>query len=108
MTPRALLIAPAFLFVLTVAFATRTYVQVMYDGQISHESLVEGMNYAVQTATTVGFGNWETPVFRSDSPRDRSAKVFSLRAWSVLYMLLGATTYALLTGVVVFIFVRRL
>ncbi len=79
----------------------------MYDGHVTEESLIEAANYAVQTVTTVGYGNWENPALQqTPAPPDWPARVLVMRAWSALYMLLGASIFTALTGVVVAIFVK--
>ena len=73
----------------------------MYDDRITVESVVEATNYAAQTITTVGYGNWETPALSIGNPLppNHAQKIFRLRALSVPFMILGATLYALLIGV---------
>jgi hypothetical protein len=80
--------------------ATYAYIDVMYDNDINRESVIEGTSFAMQTVTTVGFGNWEHPALGDREP-NHMERVLTLRALSIGFMLFGATFYMLLTGVVV-------
>jgi hypothetical protein len=70
----------------------------MYGGQWSYESVIEAGNFATQTVTTVGYGNWET---RALGSQVEAAQVLAMRGWSILFMLLGSVFYALFTGLFV-------
>lgn len=76
----------------------------MFDRQFdSYEAWVEGAYYAVQTVTTVGYGNWESPtVIMRYKPRPDlyALKVLHIKQLSILLMLIGATLYAVIIGVV--------
>jgi hypothetical protein len=100
--------APALALVVVMLFAGRTYIRVMYDGAVTTESAIEAASFAVQTVTTVGYGNWEKPAMQVEEPSGWKDRVLEMRGWSSVYMLLGATLYTLLTGVVVAIFLRMM
>jgi hypothetical protein len=83
-------------------YEATTYIGVMYDGQRSSVSWVEGANYAVQTITTVGYGNWESPFgLPTSATQDLPLRVFKLRYYSAYFMFFGATLYAVFTGAIV-------
>ena len=77
---------------------------IMYDGVFTRESVIEGVNFAAQTLTTVGYGNWETPAVPHDVP-DRPARILTMRLWSIGFMILGASLYAIFLGIVVSIYI---
>lgn len=52
----------------------------------------------MQTITTVGYGNWETPASKRTITNEQ---VFRMRAWSIVFMFCGATFYALFIGLIV-------
>lgn len=81
---------PAGFLLVIILLSCRTYIRVMYDNQLTYDSAVESANFAVQTVTTVGYGNWETPIHPLDFA-DRSERLLQMRFWSVVYMLFGAT-----------------
>jgi hypothetical protein len=85
-----------FLIVIGTA-ASVCYVDVMYDARWDGPSTTEAVSFAVQTLTTVGYGNWEAPAM-GELP-DKSRRVLSMRKWSIFWMLAGATFYSLFTGV---------
>jgi hypothetical protein len=79
-----------------------TFLSVMYDGSTSDEALIEAVSFATQTVTTVGYGNWEKPAITPVVQMPQyERRVLQMRLWSSVYMLLGATIYAVFTGVVV-------
>lgn len=78
------------------------FVYVMYDGHVSRESLIEAGNFAAQTVTTVGYGNWETPAITPlVSMPNAELRRLHMRGYSIAFMILGATFYAAFTGVIV-------
>lgn len=93
---------------LIAGLASKVYINEMYGGAITSESLIEGTNYAVQTVTTVGYGNWEVPAMRQGNSigDDDRRRVLRLRGASVGFMLLGGTVYVVLTGVIVALIVQ--
>ena len=103
-TPRTLIALSLAAFVLFLAFvsAATVYIYVLYGGVVSRKSLIEAGHYAMQTVTTVGYGNWEVPA--SGVPFDPEA-VLTMRAWSILFMGLGSVTFAVFVGVVVAILI---
>ncbi len=108
---------------LTALIAARVYQVIMYDGVVSEASLIESANFAVQTITTVGYGNWETPYRPPETnpatePSDPAAKAqfiaarraaedeaartrLRMRKYSIAFMLAGSTFFTLLIGMVV-------
>ena len=70
------------------------YVRVMYDGVVSSESLVEAANFATQTATTIGYGNWIPAAMKADDPR-----IPVMKAASVPFMLASAALFSAIVGV---------
>ena len=95
MTPpiKALLIALSALVVLMVV-ATAVYIRTVFPGQLSLISLVEGAYYSIQTVTTVGYGNWT-----SDYAIMSTETIHAMKAWSLLFMLSGATLFGFIIGV---------
>jgi hypothetical protein len=85
--------------VATWSAATVVYIREIYNNERSWESFVEGANFGVQTITTVGYGNWETPANKKRTVT--SEQIFTMRGWSSIFMLFGATFYALFTGLFV-------
>jgi hypothetical protein len=78
----------------------------MYDGYLSTENVIEALNYAAQTVTSVGYGNWESPAIKPLVPMDRTERrILRMRGWSVLFTILGSAAYTAAVGVVVSIFI---
>lgn len=92
-----MLVFPSLFLALIAAASCKTYIDVMYDGRWDPISRVEGLNFAVQTLTTVGYGNWEKPAM-GEVP-NQAQRVFLMRRWSIVYMVAGATYYTLYTGI---------
>ena len=95
------LIVSAFGVSAVLLCSTYLYVAVMYDKRASRESFAEGVNFAMQTATTVGYGNWEHPARKRSEQPDQEERILQMRAYSVPFMFFGATFYIMLTGVFV-------
>jgi hypothetical protein len=76
-------------------------INVMFSGKINQSSVIEGLNYSVQTVTTVGYGNWVPPGITEDDNR-----ILTLKLVSVPFMLIGATTFSVLIGIVANLFSR--
>ena len=70
------------------------YVRIMYDGVLSSESFVEAANFATQTATTIGYGNWVPAAMKPDDPR-----IAVMKAASVPFMLASAAFFSAIVGV---------
>ena len=76
-------------------FFSITYIKVMCDGTWNWHCLVEGANYATQTVTTVGYGNWSHGLTEEDS------RVLLMKAASVPFMLIGALVFGMFVAFVV-------
>lgn len=87
---------------ITLIFA-KAYLGVMYEGDAGGFGLdqprIEALNFAVQTVTTVGYGNW-VPESRLKDP-DINGKVLAVKRVSIGFMLLTTPLFAFLTGVAV-------
>ena len=59
----------------------------------------EALNYAVQTVTTVGYGNW-VPESKLKDP-EINRKILAVKYLSIWFMLLATPLFAFLTGLVV-------
>jgi hypothetical protein len=71
-------------------------------------TVIDAANYAVQTVTTVGFGDWTVPLAQpAPEKEDLNRRLLQMRGWSVVFMLFGASLYTTLTGVVVAIVLGR-
>ena len=82
------------LFVAVLLFGM-AYIDIMFNGDISAESLTEAAYYAAQTVTTVGYGNWVPKGVDAQDPR-----ILEMKLVSVPFMLLGATLFAVIIGIV--------
>ncbi len=71
------------------------YVQVMCDGTWNSHCLIEAANYATQTITTVGYGNWTHGLNEEDS------RILWMKAASVPFMLIGALIFGIFVASVV-------
>lgn len=80
------------------SFSLMIYVQTMFDGRWTRENFIDGVSFATQTITTVGYGNWEAPVSGEQVDRQHLS---AMRLYSAWLMLLGATLYATFTGLIV-------
>jgi hypothetical protein len=95
MTPRRILLLLLLgLFVTAIVFSA-AYIKVMYDGEFSLEAIVQAGNYAAQTATTVGYGNWVPVGIAENDPR-----VLLMKALSIPFMVLSAAFFSAIVGVV--------
>jgi hypothetical protein len=75
------------------------YLDVMFDRQVSAASVIEAANYASQTVTTVGYGNW-VPSNWDLASADLAARVLRMKEASVVFVLIGGALFAILTGLV--------
>jgi Trk-type K+ transport system membrane component len=85
------IVASALGLIALVALWSSLYIHIVFDGRLTIESLVEGLNFSVQTVTTVGYGNWE-PVGLE------AWKRLWLKALSIPLMVVGALFFALLVS----------
>ena len=76
------------------AACTIAYWWLMFDWEISERAVIESRNFAAQTITTVGYGNW---VPRSVA--DDDVRVLAVKAVSIPFMLTGAVLFSLTIGV---------
>ena len=89
-----LLALTSLLLALMLIFGT-AYIYIMFRGNVTAESLVEAANYAAQTVTTVGYGNWVPRGVEEDDSR-----ILEMKRLSVPFMLCGATLFAVIIGIV--------
>jgi hypothetical protein len=76
------------------------YIDVMFDGRITSESIVEGLNYSTQTVTTVGYGNWVPSQCRMDDPIVQR-KILKMKSLSIPYMIFGVLYFTFGIGIIV-------
>lgn len=67
----------------------------MFDGTITLGSVTEAVNYATQTVTTVGYGNWVPAGMPPADPR-----ILAMKFASVPFMIFGATLFSAIIGIV--------
>ncbi len=80
----------------------------MCGARYSIDNSIEAANYAVQTLTTVGYGNWDGPLKAQHLPEAEEAKLMlRMKAYSVLFMAIGGTLYVWVTGAVVNYFIAK-
>lgn len=90
--------------VLTTAAATLVHLSVM-EGAVRLEwrPLVEAANFAMQTITTVGYGNWVPPkVEKAAHENDDKAqdKILRMKGFSIFFMFAGGALFAAAVGMV--------
>jgi hypothetical protein len=83
----------ASLLVLMVIAGT-DYIRVVYSGQMSPESLIEAGNYAAQTVTTIGYGNWKPHWLE-----EKDLRVLTMKLHSIPFMLFGAALFGATIGI---------
>jgi len=71
-------------------------IRAFYANALSDVSIVEGLNYSVQTVTTVGYGNWVP-----ENPHPAPLQMLYMKTFSVYLMLAGASMYTLAIGMLV-------
>lgn len=90
--------------VLATAAATLVHLSVMEDAvRLERGPLVEAANYAMQTVTTVGYGNWVPPrVEKAAQENDEKAqdKILRMKAYSIFFMFAGGALFAAAVGVI--------
>ena len=79
---------------------------VMFGSQPTHDSIIETLNYAIQTITTVGYGNW-VPAGWDINDIESQDRILYAKAISIPFMLVGAGLFALLIGIVSNLFSGR-
>jgi hypothetical protein len=72
------------------------HIHAFWHHTLSDESIIEGLNYSVQTVTTVGYGNWVPDRLQATFPQ-----MLYMKRFSVYLMLAGATMYTLAIGMLV-------
>jgi hypothetical protein len=88
---------------ITLIFA-KAYLGLMYEDEVRQifaldEPQIEALNYAVQTVTTVGYGNWVPETKEKNAELNR--KILAVKSLSILFMLLSTPLLAFLTGLAV-------
>jgi len=75
------------------------YHWVMFGSHLTHDSLIETLNYSFQTITTVGYGNWVPAGWdlRNTELQDR---ILYVKAISVPFMLVCGALFAVLIGII--------
>jgi len=69
------------------------YIHEIYRGNMVPPAMAEGLNFSVQTVTTVGYGNWPLGNLTIDNNR-----LLELREYSVGLMILGASLFTIVFG----------
>ena len=72
----------------------------MFGGQIDADSVLETVNFVLQTVTTVGYGNWVPASWDLAKDGDARARVRDAKVVSLVLMLCGAGLFVVLIGVV--------
>ena len=85
---------------------TAAYHWLMFGPSVSAESLIEALNYSLQTITTVGYGNW-VPASWDTSKQELQTRILYVKAISVPFMLVGGSVFAVLIGIVSNLLSRR-
>ena len=88
-------VALAALTTAVLIFYSSTYMKVMCDDTWNWHCAVEGANYATQTITTVGYGNW------THGLNEEHSRVLWMKAASVPFMLIGALVFGMFVASVV-------
>lgn len=78
---------------------TAAYHWLMFGPHITVESLIEALNYSLQTITTVGYGNW-VPASWDISKEELQTRILYVKAISVPFMLVGGLLFAVLIGII--------
>lgn len=92
MTPRPF--GPVLTFIIfLVVLSSSAYIMIRFGGRYTPESVVEALNFSVQTVTTVGYGNWKPAAVE-----EWDARVFWVKVISIPTMLAGALAFGLLVS----------
>lgn len=78
----------------------------MFGSQPTRDSLIETLNYAIQTITTVGYGNW-VPTGWDINNIEIQNQILYVKAISVPFMLVGGALFAVLIGIISNLFSGR-
>ena len=105
MTIRLILAIVSSLVVFTFIF-TAAYHWLMFGPNITRDSVIEALNYSLQTITTAGYGNW-VPAGWDTSKEELQTRIVHVKAISVPFMLVGGSLFAVLIGIVSNILSRR-
>jgi hypothetical protein len=87
--------------------ATAAYHWLMFGTSVSPESSIEASNYAVQTITTVGYGNWVPASWDPGNDKELQTRILYVKAVSVPFMLVGGSLFAVLVGIISNVLSRR-
>ncbi len=74
------------------------YHWVMFGPIPTRDSLIETLNYSLQTITTVGYGNW-VPAGWDVKQTDLQNCILYVKAISVPFMIVGGALFAILIGI---------
>ena len=92
MTPRRF--GPVLTFVMVlVVLSSSAYIVIMFDGRYMPESVVEALDFSVQTFTTVGYGIWKPAAVEEWDAKGFRAKVISIPG-----MIAGALAFGILVN----------
>jgi hypothetical protein len=81
--------------VVVVIGGARAYIHVFYQNDFSSDSLIDGLNYAIQTVTTVGYGNWPFHASQYSDAQLREMNLYSLGT-----MIAGASLFTMIIGMI--------
>ena len=79
--------------------STAAYHWLMFGPNVTADSLIEALNYSLQTITTVGYGNW-VPAAWDTSREELQTRILYVKAISVPFMLVGGSLFAVLIGII--------
>jgi hypothetical protein len=99
----AILISP----VVFAFLSTAAYHWLMFGPNVSWKSLIEASNCALQTITTVGYGNWVPASWDPVNDDELQTRILYVKAVSVLFMLVGGSLFAVVVGIIFNVLSRR-
>lgn len=82
------------------------YHWVMFGLSPTRDSLIETLNYSLQTITTVGYGNW-VPAGWDIKEAELQSRILYVKAISVPFTLVGGALFAVLIGIISNLLSRR-
>ena len=88
------------LLILLLVFSV-AYIVVMFDGRVDQESIIEALNYAAQTVTTVGYGNWVPTHWNFEQDSTLHQRVLFMKLLSVPFSLIGAFVFSVTIGMAI-------
>jgi hypothetical protein len=95
-SPPPWMLGPLFIGLTVVVISgAACYVRFYYANKFTEESIIEGLNYSVQTVTTVGYGNWPLTDVKPTLEQFRN-----LRICTIFLMPVGASLFAMTIGMV--------